>query len=357
MSLERMQQIEAIYSETLALPDVERKAFLDRACGGDGDLRGEIESLLGYQTEAETYLGQSAFHLVAESMADGTGVLVDRMLGRYQLLSLVGRGGMAEVYCAVDTRLNRLVAVKVLPTLVASDRERLERFEHEARAVAVLNHPHICTLYDVGSEGETHYLIFEYLVGEPLSARLSRGALPHAEALTYSTEIAEALTYVHEQGIIHLDLKPSNIMLTRSGVKLFDFGVAELHHPDMTASVNDPGTLSDPKLNARGTFGYMSPEQLECRETDSRTDIFAFGVVMYEMFTGRFAFPSRGSREAAALNLKDSTPPISQIQSSVSPAVDFLVERCLFRDPSKRWQSISEVLEQLRATSSKFEGV
>src|SRR6187431_926315 len=159
MSTQRLRQIESLYNETLALPDPERKAFLDHACAGDGDLKHEVESLLAYEDEAETYMDRPAFHQVAESLADGTGVLVDRMLGRYQLLSLVGRGGTAEVYCAVDTRLNRLVAVKVLPVFISSDPDRLERFEHEARAVAVLNHPHICTLHDIGTDGELHYLV------------------------------------------------------------------------------------------------------------------------------------------------------------------------------------------------------
>lgn len=339
MNQDRMQRIEALYGETLALPDGERKAFLDHACGDDGELRREIESLLVYQEQAESYMDRPAFHQVAQSLADGTGVLIDRMLGRYQLLTLVGRGGTAEVYCAVDTRLNRLVAVKVLPAFIAGDRERLERFEHEARAVAILNHPHICTLHDIGTEGEMHYLVFEYLVGEPLSDRLSRGALPLPEALDCATQTAGALAYAHDQGIIHLDLKPSNIMLMRDTVKLFDFGIAELRYPELPAS---------PSIPAAGTLGYMSPEQLESRETDFRTDVFALGVVMYEMITGRSAFPARSSLEAAVLNLKECPPPLSTLQPDVPPALELLVSRCLARNPSERWQSMSQLLSQLR---------
>jgi serine/threonine protein kinase len=342
MNPDRMQRIEALYGETLALPDGERKAFLDRACGGDGELKHEIESLLAYQRQAESYMDRPAFHQVAQSLADGTGVLVDRMLGRYQLLSLVGRGGTAAVYCAVDTRLNRLVAVKVLPAFIAGDRERVERFEHEARAVAVLNHPHICTLHDIGTEGEMHYLVFEYLVGEALSDRLSRGALPLSEALDDATQIAGALAYAHDLGIIHLDLKPSNIMLMRNTLKLFDFGIAELRYPDMPAS---------PSSAASGTPGYMSPEQLESKETDLRTDVFAFGVVMYEMITGRSAFPARGSLEAAVLNLKECPPPISRFQPEVPQEVELLVTRCLARNPSERWQSMSDLQSHLRAAA------
>jgi len=333
MSQNRIQQIEALYSETLALPENERSSFLDHACGGDGDLRREIESLLAYQEQAETYMDRPAFHQVAKSLADGTGVLVDRMLGRYQLLSLVGRGGTAEVYCAVDTRLNRLVAVKVIPVFISGDRERLDRFEEEARAVAVLNHPHICTLHDIGTEGDMHYLVFEYLVGEPLSDRLARGGLPVPEALGYAAHIAEALAYAHDMGIIHLDLKPSNIMLMRNAVKLFDFGIAELRYPDTPARSS---------ASAVGTLGYMSPEQLENRETDSRTDVFAFGVVLYEMLTGRSAFPERSSVEAAIRNQKVHPSPISHLK------LDVLIRRCLARNPADRWQSISDLLTSLK---------
>jgi serine/threonine protein kinase len=343
MNPDRMQRIEALYSETLALPEKERKAFLDQACGNDGELRNEIESLLSYQEQAETYMDRPAFHQVAQSLADGTGVLVDRMLGRYQLLSLVGRGGTAQVYCAVDTRLNRLVAVKVLPAFISGDRERVERFEHEARAVAVLNHPHICTLHDIGTEGDVHYLVFEYLVGEPLSDRLSRGALPLAEALESASHVAGALAYAHDQGIIHLDLKPSNIMLMRKTVKLFDFGIAELRHPNSPSS----------PANVAGTLGYMSPEQLENKETDFRTDVFALGVVMYEMITGRSAFPARGSLEAAIHNQKERPHSISQLQPNVPPIVDLLIHRCLARNPSDRWQSMSHLLSELRALNRR----
>ncbi|HLQ75707.1 MAG TPA: serine/threonine-protein kinase, partial [Terriglobia bacterium] len=344
MSTERIRRIEELFSETVALPHLERQAFLDRACGDDNDLRHEVDSLLKFLPQSETYMERPAFNLVAQSLADGTGVLVDRMLGRYQLLSLVGRGGMAQVYCAVDSRLNRLVAVKVLPMLIAGDRERLERFEHEARAVAGLNHPHICMLHDIGSEVDMHYLIFEYLVGEPLSDRLSRGALPVAEALEYAIQIADALNYAHDQGVIHLDLKPANIMLMRGRVKLLDFGIAELRDPEVPSSGVDSANASSSDRMAYGTLGYMAPEQMDGREADSRTDVFAFGAVMYEMFTGLFAFPERGSAKAAALGMKIDPPPISQFQREAPAALDSLVMCCLSRNPSERCQSISEVL-------------
>jgi len=332
----RLRNIETIYNDALTLHPSERAAFLDRVCSDDSDLRREVESLLAYAPQAETYMATPALQQAAESLAqDGKGTLVARTLGRYQLLSLVGQGGMAEVYCGVDSRLNRLVAVKVLPAYMASDRERVQRFEQEARAVAALSHPGVCTLHDVGNEDGLHYLVFEYLAGEPLSERLIKGAVPFPEALEYAIQIADAVACAHEQEIIHLDLKPSNIMLTRTGVKLLDFGIAELRHPDMPDSAVSG-------VRAPGTLGYMAPEQREGRETDCRTDIFSFGAVMYEMFTGRRAYPN----PAAVLN--NSPRPISMETPTVPPEVDSLVARCLAHNPSERWQNVSEVLARLR---------
>src|SRR5262245_57946357 len=193
MNPEALQRIESVYNEALPLSPAERKAFLDRACGNDADLRNEVESLLACEKEAESYLDKPAFEDIAESLSKGgADILVDRMVGRYHLLSLVGRGGMAEVYCAVDTKLNRLVAVKILPAYMA-DTDALQRFEREARAIAALNHRHICTVHDVGHDGGVHYLVFEYLIGESLSDRLRRGPIPLLEGLQHALEIADGL--------------------------------------------------------------------------------------------------------------------------------------------------------------------
>lgn len=344
------RDIEAIYNNALTLKPGERAAFLDAACGDNSDLRDEVESLLTYEQQAKTYMETTALEQAAQSLAqEGSGVLVDCMLGRYQLLSLVGQGGMAEVYCGVDSRLNRLVAVKVLPMYMASDSERVQRFEQEARAVAALNHPRICTLHDVGNEGGMHYLVFEYLEGEPLSERLSKEALPLDEAVQYAIQIAEALAYAHEQGIIHLDLKPGNIMLMSTGVKLVDFGIAELRYPEMADSAGTPDRPNTASSGGRapGTLGYMAPEQIDGRETDCRTDVFAFGAVLYEIFTGHPAFPRRGPNPGSSLAL-DSPQPISELNPTIPPALDSLVARCLKLDPSERWESVSMVLSNLR---------
>jgi serine/threonine protein kinase len=242
------------------------------------------------------------------------------MLGRYQLLSLVGRGGMGDVYCAVDSHLNRLVAVKVLQPYMADDLERSRRFEQEARSIAALNHPHICTLHDAGEDAGTYYLVFEYLVGEMLSDRLRHGALPLPEALKYAIQIAEALEHAHREGVIHHDLKPRNIMLTNTGVKILDFGIAELHYPE------EPLEEPAPSRSKSGTLAYMAPEQIEGRQTDARTDIFAFGTVVYEMLKAG-----------------------SEAERHVLAALNSVVAGCLAQQPSQRWQSVSDVLLMLRS--------
>jgi serine/threonine protein kinase len=286
--------------------------------------------LLNYERKAESYLDTPAIEVVAGAMAETRGgVLIDRRLGRYQLLSLVGRGGMGEVYCALDTRLNRLVAVKVLPSYLVGDPERSRRFEHEARAIAALNHPHICTLHDIGNDDQMPYLVFEYLAGELLSDRLSREQLDASQALTYALQICDALSHAHEHGVLHLDLKPQNIMITRTGAKLFDFGIAELR--DGGSPSGEAGTGAAMRA---GTPGYLAPEQSAGQPTDARTDVFSFGVVMYELFTGQ--------------RFKDSGA-----TSSVPTRLDSVMRRCLATEPAERWDSMVELYAQLKRVSSE----
>src|SRR5215471_1196063 len=220
-------------------------------------------------------------------------------LGPYEVISPLGAGGMGEVYKARDTRLERTVAVKVLPERLASSPEARQRFEREAKTISTLSHPHICALYDVGREGDVEYLVMEYLEGETLADRLLRGPLSLEQTLRWGMEIADALDRAHRQGIVHRDLKPGNVMLTKSGVKLLDFGLAKAVAPAAVSGSShsvlptQAGSNLTQEGTILGTFQYMAPEQLEGREADARTDIFAFGAVLYEMATGRKAFSGR----------------------------------------------------------------
>lgn len=234
-------------------------------------------------------------------------------LGPYEILSLIGAGGMGEVYKASDTRLSRTVAIKVLPSHFSQNAEMKARFEREARTIGGLNHPHICVLHDIGYQDGTDYLVMEYLEGQTLAARLEKGTVPIEEALKTAAEIADALDKAHRQGVVHRDLKPSNVMLTKAGAKLLDFGLAKLKQDAEPA-----GTLSALPTNADvtakgtilGTLQYMSPEQLEGQEADAQSDIFAFGVVLYEMLSGRKAFSGKTTASTMAAILKEQPPPI-----------------------------------------------
>jgi eukaryotic-like serine/threonine-protein kinase len=259
---------------------------------------------------------------------------------------------MGEVYRAKDTRLDRTVAVKVLPSELAQDPEKRQRFEREARSISTLSHPHICTLYDIGHQDGVDYLVLEYLEGETLEKKLKKGSLPTPETLKYAVELADALDKAHRQGIIHRDIKPGNIMLTKSGVKLMDFGLAKLN-PETAPIANEQTEItSDKKLTAEGTimgtFQYMTPEQLEGREADARTDIFAFGEVLHEMATGRPAFNGKTRASLIAAILSVDPKPITELAPASPPSLDRIVKRCLAKDPDDRWQTACDLGAELR---------
>jgi eukaryotic-like serine/threonine-protein kinase len=267
-------------------------------------------------------------------------------LGPYEIIAPLGAGGMGEVYRARDSRLDRIIAIKILPDHLADRADLRERFEHEARTVASLNHPHICTLYDVGHQDGTDYLVMEYLEGETLAQRLLKAPLAVEQVLQYAIQIADALDKAHRKGITHRDLKPGNIMLTKSGAKLLDFGLAKLKAP---AVISD-ATISTPVLKNSitvegsiiGTLQYMAPEQLEGKEVNARTDIFAFGAVVYEMATWKQAFEGKSQASLIAKILEIDPPPMS------SPALDRIVKSCLAKDPDDRWQNAADLARELK---------
>jgi eukaryotic-like serine/threonine-protein kinase len=272
-------------------------------------------------------------------------------LGPYEIVSPLGAGGMGEVYRARDARLERDVAVKVLPANLSSDPSLRQRLEREAKAVSKLSHPHICTLHDIGHQDGVDFLVMEYLEGETLEQRLTKGALSAEQALRYAGQMADALAKAHKLGITHRDLKPSNIMLTKSGAKLMDFGLAKQSGAVPWAASSTELTMEQSKLTREGmlvgTFQYMAPEQLEGKEADARTDIFALGEVMYEMATGKPAFSGKSRASLIAAILTTEPPPITQLQPLAPPALERIVKKCLSKDPDERWQSASDLAAEL----------
>jgi len=271
-------------------------------------------------------------------------------LGPYEIVASAGTGGMGEVYRARDTRLERMVAIKVLPPHFADSSDRRQRFEREARAVSSLSHPHICTLHDIGQQEGLVYLVMEYLEGETLAERLEKGPLPTDQLLRYAVEIADALDKAHRQGVIHRDLKPGNIMLTKNGAKLMDFGLAKPAAGSATGTALEAMTQSKP-LTAQGTivgtFQYMAPEQLEGKEADARSDLFSFGALLYEMATGRRAFTGKTQASVIASILASNPPPITSLQPMTPPALERVVETCLAKDPDERFQAAHDLKLQL----------
>jgi eukaryotic-like serine/threonine-protein kinase len=273
-------------------------------------------------------------------------------LGPYEIIAPLGAGGMGEVYRARDTRLDRIVAIKILPVQFSSDPIRKQRFEREAKTISSLKHPHICVLHDVGSQDGLDYLVMECVEGETLAKRLDKGALPLEQVLKYGMQIADALDKAHRSGVIHRDLKPGNIMLTPSGAKLLDFGLAKPAAPlaslaTLTAAVMQTSPMTEQGAIV-GTFQYMSPEQVEGKELDGRSDIFSLGTVVYEMLTGQRAFPGKSQLSVASAIIEKEPVPISTLKPLTPPALDHAIRRCLAKDPEERWQTARDLMLELK---------
>jgi len=347
MKPERWRHIDQLYHAALERDEKERAAFLVTACAGDDALRGEVESLLRCDAHAEHFIESPALEVAAQLRAEERAQsMIGQQLGHYKILSLLGAGGMGEVYRARDTRLSREVAIKVLPAAFAANTDRLRRFEQEARAAGILNHPNILTVHDLGLHDGSPYIVAEMLEGEELRAVLKRGAMSLPSAMDYARQIAQGLAAAHEKGIVHRDLKPENLFVTKDGrVKILDFGLAKLKPPGGDAVDTDAQTLkkiTDPGM-VMGTVGYMSPEQVRGQETDHRSDIFAFGVILYEMLSGQRAFRGDSAIEVMNAILKEEPPEFGEANTKISPQLEKLVRRCFEKQPERRFQTASDL--------------
>lgn len=352
MAADRWREIERIYHEALERRAGERAALLDAACGGDEALRAEVESLLGHQRSAEMFLEQPALERAASDLVtEAWPSLAKRRIGGYEVLSLLGEGGMGVVYRARDLRLGREVALKVLPPAMAGDAGYLQRFETEARLASVLNHPNIVTIYGVGDEDGVAFIAMELVHGRTLRARLGEGPVPLAVALDLAIQIADALAAAHAVGIVHRDLKPENVMITGNGlVKVLDFGLAR--RDGAIARVADLDA-TQAQLTQRGmllgTTAYMSPEQAGGRPAGHASDQFTFGLVLYEVLAGRRAFDRETPVETLSAIIREPPPAIQAVNPDVTDPLQQVLERCLAKDPANRYPSTRDVAVALMA--------
>ena len=356
MKPERWQKVEQIYHSALKREPVQRATFLDEACGGDDSLRQEVESLLTQEGATGSFLEAPALEVAARSLAqeqagsegDGGG-MVGKTISRYRVLAKLGAGGMGEVYRAHDERLQRDVALKVLPAHILADETARNRFRKEALALSKLNHPHIATVYDFDTQDGVDFLVMEYVAGATLAKRITDGALPEKEVAQLGIQIAAALEEAQEQGVVHRDLKPGNVMVTPKGqVKVLDFGLAKLVRPvaDTAATMSMTETPA-----AAGTLPYMPPEQLQGKVVDVRADLYALGAVLYEMGTGQRAFPERESHRLIAAILQQTPPAPGEVNSQVSAGLESIIFKALEKDPERRYQSAQELRVDLERLS------
>ena len=345
MTPEQWQRVREVLAEALTLRPEDRPTFLNRACASDHFLRREVETLLCAADEVRSNFLQSSQPQVALPLG--------AKVGEYEIQRIVGSGGMGEVYQARDGRLGRDVAIKVLPALRSRDPERLRRFEQEARAAAALNHPNILAVFQMGMHSGAPYIVSELLEGGTLREQLARGPMSLRKAIDCGAQIARGLAAAHEKGIAHRDLKPENLFLTRDGrVKILDFGLAKLTQPQLSSDSGGPTLTQGTEPGVvMGTVGYMSPEQVSGRKIDHRTDIFAFGAILFEMLTGKRAFQKPTAAETMTAILNEDPPGISQLVQTVPPALQRIVQRCLEKNPEQRFQSASDLGFALEALS------
>ena len=352
---ERWKRVKELFHEALRLEPGQRDAFLDRSCDGDAELRIEVESLLLSLNEAETFLEEPVLLTAPEGEVPWQ-FSRNQLVSHYRILEPIGAGGMAEVYLAEDTKLHRQVALKVLPSGVLQDIDRLRRFKREALAVSALNHPNILTIFEFDSVNGINLLATEFVKGKTLRQAMRDGSLEVSDATEIAIQIASALETAHDAGVTHRDIKPENIMIRNDGyVKVLDFGLAKLNGEIRSLETSGHSqSFSLPGL-IMGTVTYMSPEQARSKSIDSRTDIFSFGIVFYEMLTGRPPFTGESMTDVIAEIIQKEPPPASSLNPAVPDSIDLIVAKCLEKDRNDRYQTAAELLTDLRAIPRTIE--
>lgn len=347
--------MERLYHAALERSAEERAAFLSSACAGDEEILREVESLLAYEAEAEHFIESPALEAAARLMARerAAAFTPGQRVGQYEVVSTLGAGGMGEVYLARDTRLERLVAIKVLPADFARDPESIRRFLAEAKTASSLNHPNILTIHEIDQNGEIPFIVMEHVDGQPLQASIG-SPMPVEQFLEQAIQITSAIAAAHESRIVHRDIKPANVMLTRSGhIKVVDFGLARLCLPVAPFGDQSSSSGSESRITKSGTIlgtlGYMSPERLQGKNADERSDVFALGVLFYEMLTGQRLFAAGDPLSAAASILRDDPPSLRSVRTGVPPELEKLIRRALAKDPDDRNVTAAEMHDELVA--------
>src|SRR5437773_807916 len=360
MTPARLQTIEEIFRAALDQEPDQISAFLDTACEGDEGLRRKVEALLRSRERAASFMETSAVGLATKIIENGQAdSLVGETIGHYRISESIGAGGMGEVYLATDITAGRKAALKLLPARFTGDADRLKRFEREARAVVGLNHPNILTVYEIGEDHSIHYIASELIEGETLRQRLARGRMQLSEAVDIAIQVASALAAAHEAGIIHRDIKPENIMLRPDGyVKVLDFGIAKLAEQEVPVSIPTDEALLLVETNLGsilGTVRYMSPEQARGAPVDKSTDIWSFGVVLYEMVTGHAPFTGETPGEVMASILGMEAPPLTSSIAQTPAELQQIISKALYKEREERYQSAHELLEALKDLRHKLE--
>ena len=357
--MDHWAKVKRLHQAALAKDPSQRESFLDEACAEDATVRAEVQSLLAYEHAAAGFMESPALVVAAAAWRAEPLSFAGRTLGHYDVQSLLGAGGMGEVYLARDSRLDRAVALKVLPPDFAQDRDRVERFVREARAASALNHPNVATIYDVGQSDDIPFIAMEYVDGITIAARLADRALTTAEIIDITVQVADALDAAHANGITHRDIKPANVMLTSRGrVKVLDFGIAKSGRLEDVRPVDEPAAEAGTDVGrVIGSVPYMSPEQVLGREVDHLSDLFSLGVTLYEMSTRRQPFTGATPAETMHRILHEEPLPMTEVQESASAALARITFKCLEKSRERRYQTAGELLEDLHPLKRQADDV